>query len=872
MTGVRTFDRDVLVRRYGLSQRVASRVVALLGRQVDATEALLELAASEPALADTLLDRSVLGENGAAVEQGALQALARENGLECADSLRVVPGEDGWQTIAMEDDLLAEQAAEGAERLAELAVARAAGQESINLAESSTLFGPEEVARLKLEALTSQRAEVRAESLRKLVFAPIPVAEKARIFVDVLVDPSADARVRQEAVRSLERIGFDPELSETLSRLFNTDEEEVLYAVDRLDVLLKGAEEAERTVALAVLLEQFCESQPPRVEEKLLDMIASMASTLVRSPQKTEQFIQAALRRLVRDFERLWIPVERAILGCQSKAPESVVPMLLREMGRSADARVRTFLVEVTAAGTRDHETLSRLAEVALDEMLNPQLPERQRSRLRYGLVRLGEPAARAVLDALRRQPSAMGPELIRLLDVLCTEAEVSRKVVNEAAQYILETLQLGERESRRVAMDAALCADDRVKVSLRVKMAKELLANLVELRSREVAETICGRLEAIGPPALKPLADFLARRYPREESEWAFVAIGRIARSRGQDVPKKTASEVLAFCSELLQNPDSPIGAFAICTAYLCGYTAEGAAQFDRILQTMFERLGKASYTCEVLDGMVVMAGSANAGPQHQQQLFEIFERVASMKGPERLGVRRKTEEGTVYEFGREIFFDTRLLPAAVRGLGCICVSEACPTELRKEVVKRLLTLWEGVSKARVIWGPGAVGALIQAMCTSACSELLSVQMRVRLGHSLLRFPKRLAVVRSVGEICSRPASDVALQNLCVEAGKTLLAEWEECQVQDDERRQALLLTLGKLAANPGLDADDVAVQHMRSNIVDALFLALRGPAPGVRQPLELLRDCPTMPKDQRTEIDERLRRAFSLVKREPS
>ena len=48
MRGDRTTDRDALVNRYGLSMRMAARVVALLSKRIDVSETLLELAASDP--------------------------------------------------------------------------------------------------------------------------------------------------------------------------------------------------------------------------------------------------------------------------------------------------------------------------------------------------------------------------------------------------------------------------------------------------------------------------------------------------------------------------------------------------------------------------------------------------------------------------------------------------------------------------------------------------------------------------------------------------------------------------------------------------------------------------------------------------------
>lgn len=867
MIGERIFDRDALVQRFGLSLRLGGRIVALLGRKIDVSASLLDAAAHEKEMAAVLLDRKLLPAEGEPPDEQGLQSLARAKKVDYADLLRVLPGEEGWHTIALEDDVLAEQA--GGEGLASLALA-AVEAGSITPAETETLFTPEEIARLKLIVMTSQDPEERMEAVRKLVFVPLPAGQKASLLVGVLVDPTAEPRVRQEALRSLEQIGFSAELADALQRLFGGGEEDVLYAAQRLQALLGEADDAEKGVTLAVLLEVFREAQTPRVIAQLLELITGMAGTLVSSPQKTAQFAQSALRQLARCFDPLRIPVERALLDCERRCEGIVAPLLLKEVDRHPDARVRSFLISLVAGVTKDRKTLRSLAEAALKELLDARLPERQRSYLRYGLVRLGESAARVVLDVLAKEASAPRPELIRLLDVLCTEGEVSDKTVNESAGFLLTTLQVADRETRRLVTEAALCSNERVAKELRVKVARELLANMTEFRARDTAESICNRLESIGPPALGPLLDFLVRRYPRAETEFVFVSLGRLVKAHGKDVPKKLAKDILDFCTALFDDPDAPIGAFAVTTACLCGYTAEGARHLDQALKTMQERLWKVAYTYEIFDALAELAGSANAKAKHQKELFELFDRMANMKGPERLGVQRQTAQGMVYEFGVEVYFDTRVVPAVVRGMESIVVSEAAPTALRKEIVKRLLILWEGVSHARVVWSPGAVGALIRAMCSAGSSEHVTMEMRVRLGHSLVRFLKRVAVVRAIGEICSRTVSGPEAQALCVKAGEAMLVEWETSDQQDDERRLALLVSMSRLAGNPTLSADKPSVQHMRENVLQALFLALRSGVNAVREPLEMLRDSEALTEGQRAEIRSRLSHTFGLVKQE--
>jgi hypothetical protein len=229
--------------------------------------------------------------------------------------------------------------------------------------------------------------------------------------------------------------------------------------------------------------------------------------------------------------------------------------------------------------------------------------------------------------------------------------------------------------------------------------------------------------------------------------------------------------------------------------------------------------------------------------------------------------GKRRETEEGPVYEFGREIEFDIRAVPAAVRGFEQIYLSDQTAEELRSRVVRRMLVLWEGVSKVRIVWGPAGIQALVKAMCAAACSSYADTPTRVRLGTSLLRFLNKLSVVRSIGRICSQSTDARPMQELALEAAGELLTEWHQADQQDEERRLALLQAMGRIAAGKSLPPGEQTAT-VRERIMQALFAGLREGMRGVREPLLALREAEGVSHEQRREIDDRLAKVFGLVK----
>jgi len=512
MRGEREKNIAVLMARYGIGRRLATRVVALLSHRVDVTDTLLAGAGDDETLEGLLLEPQWLTTPESLTED-SLRSRAGELGVRESDLLRVlVDPAEGWRTVALEDDLLAQVAPEDRPPVPEdLSLVRA-GPTEISARETQDLFTPAEVARLKLSVLTSQDLDERVESLRKLVFAPLEGAQKAGIFVSVLTDREADLKVRREAIRSLQQIGFRSDMADAVRGLFTEDTEDAVYAIQRLGALLGEAEQGEVALTLAVVLEVLDQSQDARIVRELLQLVARSAALLVTDHQKTERFLQCALRQLTREFDRLKPAVEDALGACSAQAPDLMVDLFWAEVQRADSARVRSFLLSLTESVALGSEMADELARRAVDEILNPALPEGEKARLRYALVRVGEPAALIVLERVDGASGVQRSELIRLLDVLCTESEVSDGVVERSVLALLDLLKLADRVTRRNIVEAAVLADPRVPAQVRVQLAHELLNLMAELHLAGTLDAIQTSLEKIGPPALGPAYAFMRR------------------------------------------------------------------------------------------------------------------------------------------------------------------------------------------------------------------------------------------------------------------------------------------------------------------------------------------------------------------------
>ncbi len=872
MRGERERHPEALMARYGIGRRLAARVAALLARNIDVTGTVLASAAEEEAGARLLLSPELL-RSAQQVSEQWLRQRARELDYAEADLLRLVEDSEGaWRTIALEDDLLvAEVGGEPAEGIGtgEMALARRRPGE-ISSRETQELFSPEEVARLKLLVLTSQNPDERVEALRKLVFAPMEGAQKAQVLLNVLTDREAELRVRREAVRALEQIGFRQDMAEAVRGVLSEDEDSAVYAAQRLSALLQEAEPGESALALAVVLEVLDQAPPPAIARALLELMGRSATTLVTNFEKSEQFVRAALRCLSRDFDEVRFEVERAFRACTERAPKLMADLIWVELQRSEDARVRSLLLSMVEGIAEGAERIEEIARRAVAEILNPRLPESEKAGLRYSMVRLGEPAARVALERLAAASPEQRTDLIRVLDVVCTESDVSDETVRRTVNAFLEQLKLADTLTRRTILEADILDDARVPAPMQREMSRELLTLMSELNLPDSLELIRTTLEKIGPPALDPSYSFLRRNYPSAAAERAALAMGNIVENHAGEVPGELARKALQLCRELLADDSVKHGAFTLTLAAVCGYTREGSESLEECLKELRDNLWSLPYTTDALDALAVMAGSPNARPEHQQEMFELFDAIVRYQTRSGVGSVEETDEGTVYHFGREIQFDIRIVPSAVRGLERICVSPQASGQMRTAIVRRLLVLWEGVANVRVIWGPAAIEALVQAMCSAACLPAATVQMKTRLGESLLRFLNKISVVRSIGRIFSQQTEERELHKLAVRVGNELLDNWEAADVQDDERRLALLQAAGAIAANASLDPEAEAVQDLRERTLEALFRGLRDGYTGVRSPLIALRDTEGVTPAQKREIDERLGKIFGLERRD--
>ncbi|MHC4605932.1 MAG: hypothetical protein ACYTAF_03255, partial [Planctomycetota bacterium] len=288
-------SRDELKARLGISERLAVRVGALRSRGVELTLAVLEEAAAGEDLKKLLLSPGLL-EGAKELTAEALKAM----GGVAADLTMVPAAEGGGRIVALEEEVLAEGASEGAEtrglpaEAASLQTLEGKMPSVLGDDEARRLFQPEEIARLKLTLLTGVDPAEKIEALRRLAYAPLPVDEKGMLALKCLGD--TDAGVRREAATSLHALGLDRELAEALAGFAKGTGRQRALALEKIASLSGRLREFERRVAVSSIVAALRDEGDRHVLREMARALRPYADML----RANAEFLSLLSRHIVR--------------------------------------------------------------------------------------------------------------------------------------------------------------------------------------------------------------------------------------------------------------------------------------------------------------------------------------------------------------------------------------------------------------------------------------------------------------------------------------------------------------------------------------------------------------------------------------------
>ncbi|MDR0867643.1 MAG: hypothetical protein LBP75_04090 [Planctomycetota bacterium] len=789
-------DRESFLRQLGCSRRLANRLVAWQTEKIAATLAVAENAAPASPLEQLLLAKSLLArasfrENFSALRENPVyQAAQASFDLALAE-------QDGWLIIATADETLA--AAAPLAPVDKRAIPPASDE--ANPAPLDNYFlrpangVPETLPALAVKVFTAATSDEKVSALGQLAFAPLPAAEKRRIFYQALGEP--DGKLRAAAALGMKQFGVAADVADALAAFA------AKTALSRHAERLRDLADGEPAQTAALMLLAGCVRDPDFSLDELaltLRVIAAIgeksASPLLASPDFWRVLQE---RMLAADNPEIF----RAVFAGLARRHAGLVARFVEEILRSNSADYRARLLALMSAWTLSAATRAQLLPAAVatfmgiapsDEKsfalrkfiadsdgltaLFAQLPAmtvgHQRAVIRFADNQLRSGASAAALTPLAehcREWLTRAPLALRL-DIVETRVawreDLPAAWRDELAQILLrdyaDYAPLGEIFTSALARLNApaplLTALRRDKNGALGKICAAALRAVAVAHPEESAEILRELVKLILPPpstlapselsTLAPLAP--ATSAPLAPAPDAlYLAIGQIAAL--PHLPPATNALTRRMLRRVLATRVQPAALQAAGQTFLGNYVDDGESADDArfIADTALRQLTAPEDATE--NWAANPAASANENP------------------PENAAPAGEADD-EIFTLSAATDAYVEMLPAALAAARDVAIGYA---PLRAGIVGTLLNLAARSLTAR--WGLANAAKLTDALGKIGAATTLAPELREKIAVALSRRVKQPAALTALAEILALKTPSPWFDRLATSLVKRLTA-----------------------------------------------------------------------------------------------
>ncbi len=706
-TGMRG-TRDFFKERFRLGDRLAVRLAALLAQKVDLTAAAIECLRDSPPLQHVVLHPQLLESAGELTTQGIRSLTLPGEELPAAF---VVAEARGWRTIALEEELVAEQEEAPAPE-AQLPALVPKG-ELLHPSEIHDLFTRRDIAELELVLRTSADTKEKVTAIRRLALSPAGDREKIALFATALMD--RDAEVRSEAAQGLTVLGLPAEVAEDARFLAEGNVRQKQSAAQRIGRRFRDATDAEMGVLLRVVAGTLRYEQAVEVRRLLIRAVEGACRAVARDPQSCHDLVHVLLTQLRDAAEELGPEVRRVLLLLGKANAAEVYASLQGELGSLADPRARRPLVAAALEFARSPEQRDQAVRQALDEIETSCDPAVECLPLVNALGKLGEPAVEGVAARLLRAPEAAQEAFVRLLDTVGGQRRTSRATRAAIGGVLLTALRRGHRAARLAVINSLVAADPAIPSATRRGIAAELLGSYQEYASPGILAAIEAVVAKLGSPALPPLLEMVAHGERPRSRVAAVRTLGELASRLDARDAKGVARAVDVALAELEGKfPDRP--ALARSLGQMASGAAADKATVERVAARLRALILDKTLSHAALDGLGRLCLSPRAAPTLKVELLDFFGRLLERDLPEieakSLGTKK---DELVYALGGEVAAYTELVPGVVTGLRNIAAKSS--GLLRQRALDTLVRTWRRIADGELQLGPGNTDLLLAAL-----------------------------------------------------------------------------------------------------------------------------------------------------------
>ena len=685
-------------------------------------------------------------------------------------------------------------------------------------AEAAGFFTSAAVGALKLAILTGVEPGAKVEALRKLAYAPVPEAERGVLAVRALADESP--AVRREAAVLLRGFGLDADAAGAMETLAEESPKRRVFAADLLAKTAPKLADAERTIVAAGLLGHLRRETDDDAAAAVLRALSALPDQMAGRPDFLETLVATLLPRLADRFDALAGPVRGLFRALGTD--RSLAAILEAQAAPVADRRVRGFLLEIALELPADAERRRSLARAAVREIAGGIESDFSCRVLGDRLTELGATAAEALIDILSDAPAMQRPHLAQLLDRAAGARGVPAGLRERAGRKLADLWESGDRTLRIAILETDLGSGRGLSPALRKTLARDYATSRGDYALDRIQDLLHEATVRLGAGVLDVLADAVRGAEKPAAREEAARAIGEIVR-RADRLPGRPSFRELADL--LSKSASAPfvraLGEACAGPAADPGVIADAAGRFraalapagsDPLLQTArMEALGW------------IAAGPRTPAALRADLLFLLTELIGA-EPPGEMARERKTPEGLVLETGRTAMFHTHYLPILLQGTGRALAAEGLSAGIREGTLRSLLALWRQASAFRVVWSPGNVTALAEALAGIGASEAVSGEARLAVFRALAEGALNPPLVRLLGIVGRQGDDSAAFARAAGEALAKILALAGKSDFTDREDRQILALAAGGLAVRRRLGRDAAEGETLRHRAVALL------------------------------------------------
>jgi hypothetical protein len=827
-------SRDYFKERFGLGDRLAVRLAALLSRQVALTAASVECLKDSPAFRHVILHPRLL-EDAEELDTERLHSYSGA-GEELPASF-VVTEEDGWRVIALEEELLAEESE--AQEVEDQLPVLTGKSELLHPTEIGELFSRRDIAELELTLRTSADANEKITAIRRLALSPASEREKLSLFAMALTDRSAE--VRGEAAEALTTLGLSADVAEDARALAEGNEEQKRFAVERIGQRILEAEDAEMGVLLRIIAGTLRHEPSTAIRRRLVESLVGACRSVARDSRSSRDLVRILIGQLRDAAEELGAAVRSVLLALGRHNREQLYHQLQEELAAIRARPVRRLLVAVAGEIAPDEEQWVQVCRQAVAEINASEDPTGECLPLANLLGKSGRHAVDAIAETLAEAPEASQTAFVRLLDVIGTRQDTSTRLRARVGRLMLDALRQGERAARLAVIQSTALMNRDIPAKTRGALAGELIGCLAEYANPGIVDAIEATVVNLGAPAVEPLLDAMERaERPRQRVSAARALGDLVARLDGRSA--RTAHEAIERSLRLADDsfPDRPELVRAL--GRMCSGSAASEADVARVAEMLRAAILDKPIAHAALDGLSHLCLSPKASRKLKVDLVDFFARILERDLPDIEATTYAADvDETGYAFGGDVLAYTELVPSVIQGLRHIATSSG--GVLREQALGHLLAAWRQIASGELQVGPGNTEQLLEALRAIGTLPDIEAGQREAIADALALRKDFLPTYRALAELVVAAGEPMADRAAAL-ADEVLRREAAEDELTPSERG-LLLGSLVRLAAAADLGTD---AERLRQRIVAAVTDAEKRDleaAPGL---VEELRESPAI------------------------